>query len=177
MSFDTASYNAPILKLTNIAGTDEDITINGFGDVLLNGTNAFIGTNTFNNHRPTSSLTSGVSNTEFITRNDAENRLGNISVPRFSFLTAGYWASMKIKSTNSSISRLYIDPDDANKPLTIYINGGGGGNVRNLRHLLGGVVLFVLQPSIIIQTIVALIQIWPVTTGNKNFMLEIIKQL
>tara|TARA_R110002050_G_scaffold106978_1_gene217222 strand:- start:12173 stop:14176 length:2004 start_codon:yes stop_codon:yes gene_type:complete len=51
-SFDTASYTAPILKLTNIAGTEEDITIDGFGDaVLSDGTEAspqtFNGVNTF----------------------------------------------------------------------------------------------------------------------------------
>jgi len=36
-SFDTASYTAPILKLTNIVGTEEDITIDGFGDAILTG--------------------------------------------------------------------------------------------------------------------------------------------
>ena len=78
-SFDTASYTAPILKLTNITGTEEDITIDGFGDVLLNGANAFTSTNTFNTHRPTSTLTNSISSNMFITKDDAENRLNNIT--------------------------------------------------------------------------------------------------
>lgn len=52
-SFVSATYTSPILKLTDIAGNDEDITIGGGGDAVLSaGSEAspqtFTGVNTFN---------------------------------------------------------------------------------------------------------------------------------
>ena len=53
--------------------TMSGISSSGDGDVTLAGANAFIGTNTFNTNRPTSTLTTTPGTTEFITKQDADN--------------------------------------------------------------------------------------------------------
>ena len=76
--FKSASLAGQDLTLTPISGTATVITIpSGTGDAVLAGANAFTSTNTFNNNRPTSTLTSTIAATDFITKQNADTLYTN----------------------------------------------------------------------------------------------------
>ena len=82
----------------------------GAGDVTQAGNNVFTGTNTFNVNRPTSTLTSTPSSTDFITRQDADSLFANSFDSRITINTTDIANNtVNIATANGNISQNTTD--------------------------------------------------------------------
>jgi len=126
---NTFNNNRPTSTLTGgttnlndfITKRDGDVlyaAISVNGDVTKAGTNAFTGTNTFNNNRPTSTLTGGTTDSDdFITKRDGDVLYAAISVDG-DVTKAGTNAFTGTNTFNSNLPTSSITPSNANDLVT-----------------------------------------------------------
>ena len=115
------------------------------GDVKLDGDpNTFVGTNTFNTNRPTSTLTSTPSSTDFITKQNADALYAAISVTGDVTKSGGTEASPQ---TFTGFNKFNNDVDMADN---LVFTGAASGGVPNIR--INGVDNFISMTGDIQQT-------------------------
>ena len=153
---NTFNTNRPTSTLTDTAGSTDFITkqngealfapVSVDGDVKLDGNpNTFIGTNTFNTNRPTSTLTDTPSSTDFITKQNGEALFAPSSVTGDVTKSGGTEASPQ---TFTGFNKFNNDVDMADN--LVFTGAASAGGVPNIR--INGVDNFIQMTGDIRQT-------------------------
>jgi hypothetical protein len=152
---NTFNTNRPTSTIATTPGSTNLITkqnadalyaaISVDGDVKLDGDpNTFVGTNTFNTNRPTSTLTSTPGSTDFITKQNADALYAAISVTGDVTKSGGTDVSPQ---TFTGYNKFNNDVDMADN---LVFTGAAVNNVPNIR--INGVDNFISMTGDIIQT-------------------------